>query len=547
MTWACTETSSADTGSSAIDQLRLERQRPRDADPLALAAGELVRVAVGVLGLQADVLEQLAHARAGSPARRDAVDRAAARRGSARPPARVERRVGVLEDHLHLAPHRAQRRAAQRRDVAPVELDRARGGLGAAAAARARAWTCRSPTRRPARASRPRAPPARRRRRRARSPTSRWTTPVPRTPKCRCTSVARRSGAAHAAPRSRSDGRAPRAAGGRRRGARGRAWPRAAAAPSSARRRYGQRRRTGSRSASASAAAACPRSRSAAAGAAGRGAGSSRAAPTCRGAAGRGRSRASGPARRRGPPYITSTRSASSATTPRSWVMRMTDAPVSRRSVRIRSRIWAWIVTSSAVVGSSAISTRGWHDERHRDHHPLAHAARELVRVVVDALRGVRDPDRAQQLDRARRAPRPPTRRSCCADRLGDLPADRVDRVQRRHRVLEDHRDLLAAHAAHLALRQRHQVAAAVVDRALEERVALRHQPHHAHHRDALARAGLADDPEHLVGPERERDAVDGGDVAAVGAEGHAQVADVEQRLVAHAVTASRVRGSRRA
>ena len=59
---------------------------------------------------------------------------------------------------------------------------------------------------------------------------------------------------------------------------------------------------------------------------------------------------------------MTSTRSASSATTPRSCVISTTDEPVSRRSVRIRSRIWAWIVTSSAVVGSSAISTRGLHE-----------------------------------------------------------------------------------------------------------------------------------------------------------------------------------------
>ena len=42
--------------------------------------------------------------------------------------------------------------------------------------------------------------------------------------------------------------------------------------------------------------------------------------------------------------------------------------------------------------------------ERHRDHHALPHAARELVRVVVDPPLGVRDADRAQQLDHARRA-----------------------------------------------------------------------------------------------------------------------------------------------
>jgi hypothetical protein len=39
------------------------------------------------------------------------------------------------------------------------------------------------------------------------------------------------------------------------------------------------------------------------------------------------------------------------------------------------------MVTSSAVVGSSAISSFGLAGERHGDHHALAHAARELVRI----------------------------------------------------------------------------------------------------------------------------------------------------------------------
>ena len=42
------------------DQLRVQRERAGDADPLALAARELVRVAVDVVGRQADDLEQLA-------------------------------------------------------------------------------------------------------------------------------------------------------------------------------------------------------------------------------------------------------------------------------------------------------------------------------------------------------------------------------------------------------------------------------------------------------------------------------------------------------
>ena len=61
------------------------------------------------------------------------------------------------------------------------------------------------------------------------------------------------------------------------------------------------------------------------------------------------------------------------------------------------SRICAWIVTSSAVVGSSAISSSGLHDERHRDHHALPHAAGELVRIVASTRSlGDRDPDAAR-------------------------------------------------------------------------------------------------------------------------------------------------------
>jgi hypothetical protein len=51
-----------------------------------------------------------------------------------------------------------------------------------------------------------------------------------------------------------------------------------------------------------------------------------------------------------------------SATTARSWVTRMIPAFVSERSLRNSSRICAWIVTSSAVVGSSAISRLGEQD-----------------------------------------------------------------------------------------------------------------------------------------------------------------------------------------
>ncbi len=66
------------------DEVRLHGQRPGDADALALAARELVRVARAVVGVQARALEQLAdRGPRGGP--RAAVECPAPRPGS-RPP-----------------------------------------------------------------------------------------------------------------------------------------------------------------------------------------------------------------------------------------------------------------------------------------------------------------------------------------------------------------------------------------------------------------------------------------------------------------------------
>ena len=82
--------------------------------------------------------------------------------------------------------------------------------------------------------------------------------------------------------------------------------------------------------------------------------------------------------------------------------------------------------------------------ESHRDHRALAHAARELMRVVLGARFRARNADPVERLGRARLrllAVHVEVR----LERLADLPADSQHRVQRRHRVLEDHRDLAPA------------------------------------------------------------------------------------------------------
>ncbi|PVV15862.1 MAG: hypothetical protein B6D77_01500 [gamma proteobacterium symbiont of Ctena orbiculata] len=57
---------------------------------------------------------------------------------------------------------------------------------------------------------------------------------------------------------------------------------------------------------------------------------------------------------------MTATRSAISATTPRSWVISSIDIPLSCCSCFSKPRICACMVTSRAVVGSSAISSLGF-------------------------------------------------------------------------------------------------------------------------------------------------------------------------------------------
>ena len=122
-------------------------------------------------------------------------------------------------------------------------------------------------------------------------------------------------------------------------------------------------------------------------------------------------------------------------------------------------------------------------------------------------------------------------------ERLADLPADREHRVERGHRVLEDHRDLAAADRAQLLVVQREQVAAAEHRRAARDATVPREDPEQGERGDALAAARLADDPERLAGSDVERDPVDGVDEPPLGAELDVQVVDDEKRLSSHGLS----------
>ena len=102
------------------------------------------------------------------------------------------------------------------------------------------------------------------------------------------------------------------------------------------------------------------------------------------------------------------------------------------------------------LVGDDQLRIAGKPDG---DHHALAHAAGELMRILLEPALAVGDADQPQQLERARARLRL-AHLEMDDQRLHDLQPDRQDRIERGHRLLEDHGDVAAAHLAHLARRR---------------------------------------------------------------------------------------------
>ncbi len=85
-----------------------------------------MRVAVRVVGVQANLGQHLLDHDVALLAILDAVDQQALGDDVAHGHARVQRRIGVLEDDLHVAAQRLEFVGAQIEDILPVEEDRAR-------------------------------------------------------------------------------------------------------------------------------------------------------------------------------------------------------------------------------------------------------------------------------------------------------------------------------------------------------------------------------------------------------------------------------------
>src|SRR5580765_6589571 len=146
--------------------------------------------------------------------------------------------------------------------------------------------------------------------------------------------------------------------------------------------------------------------------------------------------------------------------------------------------------------------------ECHRDHRALAHSARKLVWIVVDARLRIRNADLLQKVDcaRARLFLVGPLVHS---NRLADLRPDGVHRVQRGHRILKDHRHLVAANVLELVLVHLEDVSTLVEHLPAEGRIAVSREAEQRHRRNTLPRAGLSHDAEHLAALQLEADTVD--------------------------------------
>ena len=168
-------------------------------------------------------------------------------------------------------------------------------------------------------------------------------------------------------------------------------------------------------------------------------------------------------------------------------------------------------------------------DERHGNHHALPHAAGEFVRVAADALGRAGHADIFERLDGALHGSRA-IQFVVEQERLDELLLDAQVGIERRHRVLKDHRDALAADGAELLLRARQQID------AVEQRTAtfdasrrLRDEAHERVARHRFTRAALADDSERLAFLHRERNVLHRAHNAVARVEAGSEVLDVEQ------------------
>ena len=109
-------------------------------------------------------------------------------------------------------------------------------------------------------------------------------------------------------------------------------------------------------------------------------------------------------------------------------------------------------------------------------------------------------------------------------DGFHQLVADGVGRVEGGHRILEDDRDLVAAHMLHHVLACADELLPVELDGAGDDLARGGEDLHDGIRGHGFAGAGFADDAEHLALVKEEGHAVDGLDLARVGEKGGMEI-----------------------
>ena len=151
----------------------------------------------------------------------------------------------------------------------------------------------------------------------------------------------------------------------------------------------------------------------------------------------------------------------------------------------------------------------GLAEQGHRDHHALAHATGEFVRVHAKAPCSFGNLDGVECLHRAR-ASRCARHAFVKFQHLRHLAFDRQIGVERSHRVLKNHGHAVAANPVQRGCRQGQQVLP-VKQRLTRGRAIDGQQAHHGQHGLALAGTAFTDDAQSLPTAQRKADVVDGG------------------------------------
>ena len=149
----------------------------------------------------------------------------------------------------------------------------------------------------------------------------------------------------------------------------------------------------------------------------------------------------------------------------------------------------------------------GLGDQRRREHRPLAHAARHLVRVRTELAFRVRQTNPFEHRHHAGVGLRPGGK-AVPQQNLPQLRADTQIGVQRLHRVLEDHADAARPDPVELAIADAENLPAVEFD-AARDTGAFRQQAENRQGRLGLARSGFAHESHRLTALDEQVDAVD--------------------------------------